>query len=74
MWRTRRWCWSTTARAAYDRAYELVFAEDAMSGVSAEAHHFACRNTFRNMGRVRSTVHILDALRAGTGEASGSRR
>jgi nicotinamidase-related amidase len=59
----------STARAAFDRAYELVFAEDAMSSMSAEAHHFACQNTFRTMGRVRSTVHILDALRAGTGEA-----
>ena len=59
----------STARAAYDRAYELVFAEDAMSSMSAEAHHFACQNTFRTMGRVRSTTHVLDALRAGTGEA-----
>lgn len=59
----------STARAAFDRAYALVFAEDAMSSMSAEAHHFACQNTFRNMGRLRSTAHILDALRAGTGEA-----
>jgi nicotinamidase-related amidase len=59
----------STARAAFDRGYELVFAEDAMSSMSAEAHQFACRNVFRTMGRVRSTVHILDALRAGTGEA-----
>jgi nicotinamidase-related amidase len=59
----------STARAAFDRAYELVFAEDAMSGFGPEAHHFACRNTFRVMGRVRSTEHILQALRAGTGEA-----
>ncbi len=59
----------STAREAFDRAYALVFAEDAMSSMSAEAHHFSCQNTFRNMGRVRSTVHILDALRAGTGEA-----
>jgi nicotinamidase-related amidase len=59
----------STARAAFDRGYELVFAEDAMSSMSAEAHQFSCRNVFRAMGRVRSTVHILDALRAGTGEA-----
>lgn len=59
----------STARAAFDRAYALVFAEDAMSSMSAEAHNFACGNTFRAMGRVRSTVQVLDALRAGTGEA-----
>jgi nicotinamidase-related amidase len=59
----------STARAAFDRGYELIFAEDAMSGMGAEAHHFACRNVFRNMGRVRTTAHIIDALQEGTGEA-----
>jgi nicotinamidase-related amidase len=59
----------STARAAYDIGYELIFIEDAMSSVSAEAHDFACKNVFRNMGRVRSTEHLLQALRAGTGEA-----
>jgi nicotinamidase-related amidase len=59
----------STARAAFDRAYALVFVEDAMSSMSADAHNFACGNTFRAMGRVRSTVQVLDALRAGTGEA-----
>jgi nicotinamidase-related amidase len=59
----------STARAAFDRGYELVFAEDAMSSMSEELHHFACRNVFRTMGRVRSTAHLLQALRAGTGEA-----
>lgn len=59
----------STARAAFDRGYQLVFAEDAMSGFSAEAHEFACRNIFRAMGRVRSTAHVIDALQAGTGEA-----
>jgi nicotinamidase-related amidase len=59
----------STARAAYDIGYELVFVEDAMSSVSVEAHDFACKNVFRNMGRVRTTEHLLQALRAGTGEA-----
>ena len=59
----------STARAAYDRGYALVFAEDAMSGLTAEAHHFACTNTFRVMGKVRTTVELIDALQAGTGEA-----
>jgi nicotinamidase-related amidase len=59
----------STARAAYDCGYEIVFAEDAMSSFSAEAHNFACHNVFRIMGRVRSTEHLLQAMRAGTGEA-----
>jgi nicotinamidase-related amidase len=59
----------STARAAFDHGYDLVFAEDAMTSFSAEAHRFACDTMFRRMGKVRSTVHLLDALRAGTGEA-----
>jgi nicotinamidase-related amidase len=59
----------STARAAYDRGYALVFAEDAMSGLTAEAHEFACRNTFKVMGKVRTTVELIDMLQAGTGDA-----
>lgn len=55
----------STARAAFDLGYELVFAEDAMSGLSAEAHDFACRTVFRNMGRVRKTEHLLHAMQPG---------
>jgi nicotinamidase-related amidase len=54
----------STARAAFDRAYELVFVEDAMTSFSAEAHQFACQQVFKRMGRVRSTEHVLQALRA----------
>lgn len=54
----------STARAAYDRGYALVFAEDAMSGITAEAHHFACKNTFKVMGKVRTTAELIDALQA----------
>jgi nicotinamidase-related amidase len=53
----------STARAAFDRGYELIFAEDAMSSVSTEAHNFATTNIFPRMGRVRSTQQILAALR-----------
>jgi nicotinamidase-related amidase len=59
----------STARAAFDRGYALVFAEDAMSGMEAEAHHFACREIFPRMGRVRSTRTLIDMLQAGTGDA-----
>jgi nicotinamidase-related amidase len=59
----------STARAAFDIGYSLVFAEDAMSGIEAEAHHFACRSIFPRMGRVRSTRSLIDMLQAGTGAA-----
>jgi nicotinamidase-related amidase len=52
----------STARGAMDRGYELVFAEDAMSSLSAEAHGFAVGNIFPRMGRVRSTEQVLAAL------------
>jgi nicotinamidase-related amidase len=52
----------STARAAHDRGYELVFAEDAMSSVSAEAHQFALSTIFPRMGRVRSTEQVLAAI------------
>lgn len=55
----------STARAAFDRGYELLFAEDAMSSIGAGAHEFATRNVFRAMGRVRSSAHLLQALRGG---------
>jgi nicotinamidase-related amidase len=59
----------STARAAYDIGYEIVFAEDAMSAKKAEAHLASVDGAFRTMGRVRSTREIIDALQAGTGDA-----
>jgi nicotinamidase-related amidase len=53
----------STARAAFDRGYELVFPEDAMSSLSEEAHNFAIKNIFPRMGRVRSTEEIVKSLR-----------
>jgi nicotinamidase-related amidase len=52
----------STARAAFDRGYELVFAEDAMSSMSAEMHNFSVKNLFPRMGRVRSTEQIVSSL------------
>lgn len=59
----------STARAAFDRGYALVFVEDAMTSMSAEVHSFACQNIFHHMGRVRKTANVIDALQAGTGAA-----
>jgi nicotinamidase-related amidase len=52
----------STARAAFDQGYEVVFAEDAMSSVSAEVHEFPIKNVFPRMGRVRSVEQITKAL------------
>jgi nicotinamidase-related amidase len=53
----------STARDAYERGYELVFAVDAMTGIHAESHANAIERIFPRMGRVRSTEQIVAALR-----------
>ncbi len=52
----------STGRAAHEHGYRLVFAEDAMAGLSAEAHEFAVKNIFPRLGLVRSTDDVLDSL------------
>jgi nicotinamidase-related amidase len=54
----------STARDAYERGYELIFAEDAMTGLSVESHANAVERIFPRIGRVRSTDEILAALQA----------
>lgn len=54
----------STARAAFDQGYDLVFAEDAMSTFSAEMQDFAVTKIFPRMGRVRSTEALLAGLPA----------
>jgi nicotinamidase-related amidase len=52
----------STARAAFDRGYQVIFVEDAMSSVATPVHEFAIQNIFPRMGRVRSTMQVLKAL------------
>jgi nicotinamidase-related amidase len=52
----------STARAAHDMGYHLVFVEDAMGTFSPEWHAFATTQTFPRMGRVRKTEEVLAAL------------
>ena len=54
----------STARDAYERGFEQVFVEDAMSGLTAEAHQFAIATIFPRMGRVRSMDDVLAAIKA----------
>jgi nicotinamidase-related amidase len=55
----------STARDAYERGYELIFASDAMTGSSAEGHANSIERIFPRMGRVRTTAEILAALESG---------
>ena len=55
----------STARDAYERGYEQVFAEDAMTARNAESHENSVKRIFPRMGRVRSANEIAAALRAG---------
>jgi nicotinamidase-related amidase len=54
----------STARDAYERGYELIFAEDAMTGMSVESHANSVERIFPRMGRVRSTEEIVAALKS----------
>jgi nicotinamidase-related amidase len=53
----------STARDAYERGYELIFAGDAMTGLTAESHTNSIERIFPRIGRVRSTEEIVAALR-----------
>jgi nicotinamidase-related amidase len=52
----------STARFAFEYGYQQVFAEDAMSAMSAEEHVFTVTKTFPRIGLVRKTEEILAAL------------
>ncbi len=49
----------STARTAFELGYLLIFVEDAMAGMSAEAHEFALKNIFPRIGKIRSTEQVL---------------
>ncbi len=54
----------STARAAYELGYAQVFAEDAMTSLTAEGHTHTVSHIFPRLGRVRSTTDIVAALEA----------
>ncbi|GAA4610091.1 nicotinamidase-related amidase [Actinoplanes octamycinicus] len=53
----------STARAAADLGFEVVFASDAMSGMTAAEHTHALSVVLPRFGEVLSTAEILDRLR-----------
>jgi nicotinamidase-related amidase len=52
----------STARDAYERGYQQVFASDAMTGLNVESHANALERIFPRLGRVRGTEEIIAAL------------
>ncbi len=52
----------STARAASERGYHLVFAADAMAAFSAREHAHPMEFTFPRIGQVRDTATIVAAL------------
>jgi nicotinamidase-related amidase len=52
----------STARDAFERNYAQVFAEDAMTSTSAEAHQCSVEYILKRIGHVRSTDKILESM------------
>ena len=52
----------STARFAYEYGYHQIFAEDAMSAMSAEEHVFTITKTFPRIGLVRKSREIVASL------------
>jgi nicotinamidase-related amidase len=52
----------STARFAYEYGYQQIFAEDAMTDRSREAHINAVEFVLKRIGRVRKTAEIIGAL------------
>jgi nicotinamidase-related amidase len=52
----------STAREAFDRGFRLYFAEDAMTSHDADMHHFSTKKLFPAMGKVRTTLQLIQAM------------
>lgn len=53
----------STARDAYERNYQIIFAEEALSSRSAEMHGFALSAIFPMIGQVKPIAEIIAALK-----------
>ncbi len=60
----------STARDAYERAYNITFAADAMTDVNGGAHDRALHIIFPRIGEVGTTAEILAHIRVQEEEAS----
>ncbi|WP_043512101.1 MULTISPECIES: isochorismatase family protein [unclassified Actinoplanes] len=52
----------STARTAADLGFDLIFAADAMSGMTETEHHHALTVTLPRFGEIRTTAEILARL------------
>jgi nicotinamidase-related amidase len=52
----------STARAAWEHGYSLVFAEDATTSFTTDMHNFAFEKIFPRLGYISRTDAIIDAL------------
>ncbi|WP_217168291.1 hydrolase [Streptomyces sp. AC512_CC834] len=52
----------STARAAHEHGYHVTLATDAMSDMSAEAHHGSVERIFPRLGETGTTQEILELL------------
>jgi nicotinamidase-related amidase len=52
----------STARAAYERAYNITFARDAISDMDAAAHDWVMTRSYPRLGEIDSTDAILALL------------
>ena len=53
----------TTAREAFQRGYNQIFAMDAMTGLVKEEHEYLSKFIFPRMGKLRTTKEILDLMK-----------
>jgi nicotinamidase-related amidase len=51
-----------SARTAYDRGYNVVLIEDAMSDLSAESHKHSVETSFTRIGEVTTTADVLGRI------------
>lgn len=52
----------STARGANERAYNITFANDAMTDANVDSHRHSLERIFPRIGQVRTTAEILDAV------------
>ncbi|ACL16799.1 hydrolase [Methanosphaerula palustris] len=52
----------TTAREAFQRGYDQIFVEDAMTASTEEEHEYVCTHIFPRIGRIRTSEEVVGLL------------
>jgi nicotinamidase-related amidase len=53
----------TTAREAFQHAYNQIFVEDAMTASTKEEHDYVCKYIFPRIGQIRTSEEVVLSLR-----------